>query len=78
MTRPSKREIERAVDRIVTAEDAEESGMSSTIVYTTDDPEVYETDAGERVELEDVDTSPYGTVIILDGEYVAPDARADF
>jgi len=70
MTRPSKREIERAVDRIVTTDDAEEPAMSSTIVYTTDDPEVYETETGERVELEDVDTSPYGTVIILDGEYV--------
>jgi len=43
-----------------------------------DDPEVYETETGERVELEDVDTSPHDTVIVLDGEYVVDDARADF
>ena len=67
MTRPSKREVERSIEKLGDGDDGE-TMPPPQIIYTTDVDDEYETEDGEPVEID-----PDRHTIILDGDYAPND-----
>ena len=67
MTRPSKREVERSIEKLGDGDDGE-TMPPPQIVYTTDVDDEYESEDGEPVEID-----PDRFTIVLDGDYVPND-----